>query len=195
MYVYGTWLVWLLELVYCQLFVGLGMPAAQLRRRSGLIRGALRRPFRRWRLTRRGSRVAQSVLPLTARSSADASTDAAAATEQRAESDKADAEADTKPEAEAEAEAQADSQEAAAAQSPQQAAGELAEMNLSDALSGESMHQCQFFRTPFRSQAELQRHRLCTRLFVGEAQRLQADGISFLVGLQSRGWQTTGCWG
>ena len=142
MYVYGTWVVWLLELVYCQLFVGLGMPGAQLRRRSGLIRGALRRPFRGWRLTRHGSRVAQSVLPLTAQSSADASADAAAVTEQKAGSDKADAEAGTKLQANAEAQADTDSQEAAAVQPTAQPAGELAEMNLSDALAGERMCQC-----------------------------------------------------
>lgn len=137
-YTYGTWLVWLLELVYCQLFVGLGLPAAQLRRRSGIIRGALRRPLCGWRLTRTGGTAAQSLLLLTALDSGDVAADAAAAAESdEADGDKADAKADMKPEAKAEAgEAKAGSREAAPAQPPQQQAGSLAGMNLSDALSG-----------------------------------------------------------
>lgn len=107
---YGSWLVWLLELVFCQLCVSLGMPAAQLWRRSGLIRGAAPRLVCCWRQNSGGGSRTETLLPLVAPPHLDA---------------------------EAVAESEASPKAAPPQQLPSpQRDGELAEMNLSDALSG-----------------------------------------------------------
>ena len=124
-YMYGTWVVWLLELIWCQMFLALGLPDAQLRRRSGMVRGALQRACCGWRLTRRGGRATAAaepaILPVTV---APAAQPAAAA-----DADSKDAK---------QSNSEDDEQTTEAAQPPQQPAGELARMNLSDALSGQT---------------------------------------------------------
>ena len=125
MYMYGTWVVWLLELIWCQLFLALGLPDAQLRRQSGMIRGALQRACCGWRLTRRGGKAAAAaepaILPVTV---APAAQPAAAADTHSKDAKQSNSEDDT--------------QATESAQLPPQPAGELAKMNLSDALSGQA---------------------------------------------------------
>lgn len=128
MYVYGTWLVWLLELIWCQLFAGLGAPVAQLQRRTGVFRGALRRlklSCCGWQLSYAGSPGdAQPTLPVTAQ-------------QQAPESSAATNQPDAKPAPQPGKDAQqVEKDEASAAAEQQQPAGKLAKMNLSDALSG-----------------------------------------------------------
>ena len=132
MYKYGTWLVWLLELIWCQLFLALGAPAGQLKRRSGVIRGSLAKLTCGWQITHTSrSKAAQPVLPVTAQQAAEPAIVAV----------KADVPASSQPDKDA-GKGGEDDQAAAAAQPLMQPAGEVAEMNLSDALSGLTCCSC-----------------------------------------------------
>jgi hypothetical protein len=128
-YMYGTWVIWLLELIWCQLFLALGAPDGQLRRRSGIVRGAAQKLCCGWRLTRRGGPApaagSAAILPVTIAPAAQPAAAAAAA-----DFGGKDAK-----------QSEGDKQTAAAEQAPQQPAGKLAKMNLSDALSGQE-HCC-----------------------------------------------------
>jgi hypothetical protein len=121
-YEYGTWVVWLLELIWCQLFLALGLPAAQLRRQSGMLRGAFQKACCGWRLTRKSSPAAAAgepaILPVTVAPLAQPAAADAAGKDAKQSAD--------------------DKQTTEAAQALQQPAGQLAKMNLSDALSGQT---------------------------------------------------------
>lgn len=115
-YIYGTWVILVLEIIWCQLFVGLGMQPAQLHRRSGAIRGAIVQLLC-WRQLREAP-VAEQVLPVTAPPKAEAAADAGAKVVGKEPTEAGGNEA------------------AKAASAAPQQTGELEEMNLSDALSG-----------------------------------------------------------
>lgn len=172
-YMYGTWVIWLLELIWCQLFLALGAPDGQLRRKSGIVRGAAQKLCCGWRLTRRGSSApaagSAAILPVTV---ALAAQPAAAAADTAGKDAK---------------QSEGDKQTAAAEQAPQQLAGELAKMNLSDALSGQE-HCC----CCCRSFASLHIH---GNVIQHIEQLPAAADAPAPYAMQSRGWQTIGCWG
>ncbi len=73
-YVYGTWLLWLLELLWCQLFLPLGTQPAQLRRQT-LDLSAWTRPLLGWRQLQGGAEkppVAKEAAEEAAEAAADA---------------------------------------------------------------------------------------------------------------------------
>lgn len=116
-YVYGTWLLWLLELLWCQLFMPLGAQPAQLRRRA-LDLSAWTRPLLGWRQLQGGAEKPPVVREAAQEEAPEAAADAAETGRTNGKG--------------------ADEQEAQLTQADNQLAPlqGLRELNLGDALSG-----------------------------------------------------------